>query len=177
LDPQQWLDNFESRVADLQRRSAALAEGLAEASATVSSPDGSVTVRIGANGGLENLELGHRATEHSPARLTALIMETVRRGQRTAAHKVGEAFAPMGANSEAMRMISRFAPPPGDEPGGEPEDPFPVEDAARDRAPEPPEPPAARPQPPQHPRPAVPPSRPASRPPQQEDDDDDVELW
>jgi hypothetical protein len=168
------LDNFESRVADLQHRSAALAEGLAEASATVSSPDGSVTVRIGANGGLENLELGHRATEHSPARLTALIMETVRKGQRMAAHKVSEAFAPMGPDSEAMRLISRFAPPPADEPGGEHEDPFPVEDSAPDQAPEPV---AGRQQPPpQHPRPPAPQARPTSRP-RPAEDDDDVDLW
>ncbi|GDY29211.1 YbaB/EbfC family nucleoid-associated protein [Gandjariella thermophila] len=174
MDPsgETWLQNFESRVADMQRKSAALAEGLAEASATVSSPDGSVTVRIGANGGLENLELGHRATEHSPARLTALIMETVRRGQRMAAHKVSEAFAPMGPNSEAMRLISRFAPPPADEPGGDGEDPFPVEDSAA-------EPPRAdrRQPPPQHPRPPAPPARPTGRQRPAEDDDDDVDLW
>ena len=110
MDAQQWLHDFEARATELRQRSAALAEGLAGASATVSAPDGSVTVTIGAGGGLENLELGRRAAEHSPARLTKVIMETVRRGQREAATKVSEAFAPWGGDSEAMRLISRLAP-------------------------------------------------------------------
>jgi hypothetical protein len=116
VDAQQWLHDFEARATELRQRSAALAEGLAGASATVSAPDGSVTVTIGAGGGLENLELGRRAAEHSPARLTKVIMDTVRRGQREAATKVGEVFAPLGGDSEAMRLISRLVP---DRPGRE----------------------------------------------------------
>lgn len=173
MDPQQWLDNFETKVADLQRKSVELRESLTEASATVSSQDGSVTVRIGPNGGLENLELSHRAAEHSPARLTGLIMETVRRGQRKAADKLAEAFAPMGEDSEAMRLISSLAPP-SDEPGDTGEGPFSAEEDATE-----PEPPRAhRPAPGiTPPAPQKPHARPSRRGDDFDDDDEDVELW
>lgn len=168
MDPQQWLDNFEATIAGLQRKSAELQENLAEASATVSSSDGSVTVRIGPNGGLENLELGRRAAEHSPARLTGLIMETVRKGQRKAADKIAEAFAPMGEDSEAMRLISSLAPP-SDEPDDRAEDLFAVEEDAPE--------PARRPAPGvTSPAPQGPLARPSRRD-DFDDDDDDVELW
>lgn len=171
MDPQQWLDNFEAKVADLQRKSSELQENLAEASATVSSSDSSVTVRIGPNGGLENLELSQRAAEHSPARLTALIMETVRKGQRKAADKLAEAFAPMGDDTEAMQLISSLAPPSeeSDETDG---DSFPGEQEE------------AEPEPPRGPRqaplttPAAPPgvrARPGRW--EDEDDEDEVDPW
>jgi DNA-binding protein YbaB len=171
VDPQQWLGNFEAKVADLQRKSSALQESLAEASATVSSSDGSVTVRIGPNGGLENLELSHRAAEHSPARLTGLIMETVRKGQRKAAGKLADAFAPMGESSEAMRLISSLAPP-SEEPENAEEDLFPVEEATEPESPQAPRPvtgiaPAA---------PQVSRARPGTWE-DEDEEEDEVELW
>lgn len=169
MDPQQWLDNFEAKVADLQRRSTELQENLVGASATVSSSDGSVTVRIGPNGGLENLELGHRAAEHTPARLTSLIMETVRKGQRKAADKLADAFAPMGENSAAMRVINSVAPP-SEEPEDTEADMFPVEEEAPEPEPAPRPAPVGTPASPRNSR-----ARPSRW--DDDDDEDEVELW
>ncbi|MCP2261494.1 YbaB/EbfC DNA-binding family protein [Streptoalloteichus tenebrarius] len=109
-DTQRWLADFEGTLADLRQKSQALEENIAAAATTVSSPDGSVTVTVAPNGGLQQLVLGHRACELGPARLTALIMQTVHKGQRLAAHKVAEAFVPMGAGTEAMGMLTSHLP-------------------------------------------------------------------
>ncbi|MFT7836571.1 YbaB/EbfC family nucleoid-associated protein [Saccharothrix sp. BKS2] len=168
MDPQQWLDNFEAKLADLQRKSADLQDNLANSQATASSPDGSVTVTVGPNGGLVNIQLGHRATDLGPARLTALIMQTAGAAQKQAAQKVLAAFEPLGEGTEALRMVSD-AIPDDDVPAAE----------DRDYAePEPePEPEPARPAPAFHAQQARPPSRPArgSRP--ADDEDDDNQPW
>jgi DNA-binding protein YbaB len=110
LDPQQWLDNFEAKLADLQRKSADLQENVENSQATASSPDGAVTITVGPNGGLLDLRLGHRATELGAARLTALIMQTAKVAQKQAAQKVLAAFEPLGEGTEAMRMVADAIP-------------------------------------------------------------------
>ncbi|SHF80810.1 YbaB/EbfC family nucleoid-associated protein [Streptoalloteichus hindustanus] len=207
METQQWLTDFEATVADLRRKSQELEENIGAAATTVSSPDGSVTVTVAPNGGLQQLALGHRACELGPARLTALIMETVHKGQRMAAHKVAEAFAPLGAGTEAMGMLTSHLPELDEAEERE----LDAQQAAR-AAGAPVSPPAAAPAPPASapvpPSPAAPPVRPAApgpgspqgpgfpqttfegqgggaagraRPhPQtkpQDDDDDDVDLW
>ncbi|WP_447004369.1 YbaB/EbfC family nucleoid-associated protein [Saccharothrix isguenensis] len=165
LDPQQWLDNFEAKLADLQRKSADLQENVENSQATASSPDGAVTITVGPNGGLVDIRLGHRATELGSARLTALIMQTAKVAQKQAALKVMAAFEPLGEGTEAMRMVSD-AIPDDDEP----------QDDARDYVePEPVEP--------ERPVRAAPvpqmqmPSRPVRRTHAGDDEDDENHPW
>ncbi|MEU4741855.1 YbaB/EbfC family nucleoid-associated protein [Actinosynnema sp. NPDC023658] len=171
MDPQQWLDNFEAKLADLQRKSADLQENFESSQATASSPDGAVTITVGPNGGLLNIQLGHRATELGSARLTALIMQTAKVAQKQAAQKVMAAFEPLGEGTEAMRMVSDAIP--DDE----------VEDDRGDYA-EPeyaePEPEPARPaSPPAQPgwQSQTPPSRPAQPRRPVDDEDDENQPW
>ncbi|MEV8437118.1 YbaB/EbfC family nucleoid-associated protein [Actinosynnema sp. NPDC051121] len=170
MDPQQWLDNFEAKLADLQRKSADLQENFQNSQATASSPDGAVTITVGPNGGLLDIRLGHRATELGSARLTALIMQTAKVAQKQAAQQVMAAFEPLGEGTEAMRMVSDAIP--DDE----------VEDDESDYA-EPdyaePEPEPARPPVPQLPTAQAPQARQvparAARP--GDDEDDDNQPW
>lgn len=110
MDPQQWLDNFEAKLADLQRKSTDLQENFQNSQATASSPDGAVTITVGPNGGLLDIRLGHRATELGSARLTALIMQTAKVAQKQAAQQVMAAFEPLGEGTEALRMVSDAIP-------------------------------------------------------------------
>lgn len=177
MDPQQWLDNFEAKLADLQRKSADLQENFENSQATVSSPDGAVTITVGPNGGLLNLQLGHRATELGSARLTALIMQTARIAQKQAAQQVMAAFEPLGEGTEALRMVSDAIP--DDETGDDDRDYAEPEYAAPEAEREPVH--AAAPPPP----PAVPawqaqqqaPSRPARPTRPVDDEDDDNQPW
>ncbi|QFZ23318.1 YbaB/EbfC family nucleoid-associated protein [Saccharothrix syringae] len=166
MDPQQWLDNFEARVADLQRKSADIQEGLAGSQATVASPDGAVTVTVGPNGGLLDIRLGHRATELGASRLTALIMQTARAAQKQAAQQVMAVFEPLGAGTEAMRMISDAIPDD--------------EDAVDERdyaEPEPEPEPAPPPPAPVRPLGGAQPRPPSRGPRPADDEDDDNQPW
>ncbi|MFD0199492.1 MULTISPECIES: YbaB/EbfC family nucleoid-associated protein [Saccharothrix] len=169
MDPQQWLDNFEAKLADLQRKSADLQENVENSQATASSPDGAVTITVGPNGGLLNIQLGHRATELGSTRLTAVIMQTAKVAQKQAAQRVMAAFEPLGEGTEALRMVSDAIPDDEVE-----------EDDERDYAEPEPEPAYVPPTPP----PAAPqsrqmqmPSRPARATRPGDDEDDNNQPW
>ncbi|MEU5691168.1 YbaB/EbfC family nucleoid-associated protein [Actinosynnema sp. NPDC020468] len=169
MDPRQWLDDYESRIADLAQKSAALQENYAAAHAKVTSPDGAVTITVGPNGGLQDIELGHRACDLGPARLTAVIMQTARTAQRQAAAKVVEAFEPIGAGTEAMQFVLDSIPDDEDE-----EVPVAAENEDFGQ----PEPEPERPAPPQRPpyQQQVAP-RPPARPRHAVEDDDENQPW
>ena len=162
---------LERTVREMQAKAGALNEALAEAGATVRSRDGSVTVTLAPNGALTNLELGHRACELGPARLTSAIMTTVREAQRQTARTVAASFAEIDGEGEATDLIRAFLPPdpepeqfaaPEPEPGPPPRRPMP---------PPPPPPPAP-------PRNAGPPPAPHRRPPADDDHgDDEMNPW
>jgi DNA-binding protein YbaB len=111
MDPQQWLQNYQKRIAGVRRASEQLKENLGNAVVTMSSPDEAVTVTIGPNGSLKNLQLSHRAAEHSPQQLGGLIMSTVRRAQRTMAERVIEAVTEFGGGEgDATRLLRNYLP-------------------------------------------------------------------
>ena len=109
-NPYQWIEEYEAKLAGLKQMTEDLQENVAASSATVTSKDGAVTVTVGPNGGLQNLQLGHRAVELGAPRLTALVLETARHAQKKAAQKVVEVFAPLGEGTEAYQMVSDLIP-------------------------------------------------------------------
>jgi DNA-binding protein YbaB len=111
MDPQQWLQNYQQKIAGFKRASEQLKENLGNALVTMSSPDEAVTVTIGPNGSLKNLQLSHRAAEHTPQQLGPLIMTTVRRAQRVMAEKVLEAVSEFGGGeSDATKLLRNYLP-------------------------------------------------------------------
>ncbi len=162
---------LDRQVRDMQAKAAALSEALSAAGATVRTRDGAVTVTLAPNGALTNLELGFRACEMGPARLTAAIMGAVRDAQRQTARSVADSFATINGDSESTDMVRSFLPP----------DPPPAGDfAAPDNAePERTPPPAVTPPPP--PRPAGPPPAagpaPRRRPAGDDTFDDESNPW
>ncbi|GGP69106.1 YbaB/EbfC family nucleoid-associated protein [Saccharothrix coeruleofusca] len=182
VDPDQWMKDMELRVADLKRKSADLAQNLAASTATVTSKDGAVTVTVAPTGAVQNIAVEQRAAGMSPDRLTASIMEALRKGQRQASGMMLEAFAPLGAGTESMNLVTSFLPPMDDE------DDYPVEDddeadeADRERYPAPQAQAQYAPPPQQYAparqyaQPQYPPqARPAA--PRRDDEDDDNQPW
>jgi DNA-binding protein YbaB len=111
MDPQQWLQNYQKRIAGYKRASEQLKENLGGALVTMSSPDEAVTVTIGPNGSLKDLQLSHRAAEHTPQQLGSLIMTTVRRAQRAMAEKVVQAVTEFGGGeNDASKLIRNYLP-------------------------------------------------------------------
>ncbi|MDS0135666.1 MULTISPECIES: YbaB/EbfC family nucleoid-associated protein [unclassified Amycolatopsis] len=150
---------LERQVREMQSKAAALNEALSAAGATVRTRDGSVTVTLAPNGALTNLELGHRACELGPARLTAAIMGAVRDAQRQTARAVADSFATINGDGESTAMVRSFLPP----------DPPPDGDFA---APE-----NAEPTPPPPAVPPSPPSAPRRRPAADDRSDDESNPW
>ncbi|RSD12064.1 YbaB/EbfC family nucleoid-associated protein [Amycolatopsis eburnea] len=154
---------LERQVREMQSKAAALNEAISAAGATVRTRDGAVTVTLAPNGALTNLELGHRACELGPARLTKAIMGAVRDAQRQTARAVADSFATINGDGESTDMVRSFLPP----------DPPPDGDfAAPESAAEP-----ERTPPPAPPRPPAPPSAPRRRPPADDHLDDESNPW
>ncbi|WP_236790110.1 YbaB/EbfC family nucleoid-associated protein [Amycolatopsis sp. GM8] len=116
MSPEEWLANFESRVADVRAKAAEFQENLQAAGATESSKDGSIAVTVAPNGALTDLRL-------PDTKLAQEILRLARKAQRAAAVHVAEAFAPLGADSEAMEMVTGYIPPEEPEPPEEPSAP------------------------------------------------------
>ena len=153
---------LERQVREMQSKAAALNEALSSAGATVRTRDGSVTVTLAPNGALTNLELGHRACELGPARLTAAIMGAVRAAQRQTARAVADSFATINGDGESTEMVRSFLPP----------DPPPDGDFAAPQSTEPTPPAPSAP-----PAPSSPPAAPRRRPVSDERSDDESNPW
>jgi DNA-binding protein YbaB len=161
---------LERQVREMQSKAAALNEALSAAGATARSRDGAVTVTLAPNGALTNLELGHRACELGPARLTAAIMGTVREAQRQTARSVADSFATINGDGESTDMVRSFLPP--DPP---PDGDFAAPESAEpERTPPPAAPPARPPAPPAPPAAGPAPRR---RPPADDHSDDESNPW
>jgi 4-aminobutyrate aminotransferase-like enzyme len=155
MTPEEWLANFETKIADVREKAEEFRVGLEAAGTTVASPDGTIRVGVAPNGSLTDLQLADSAvTGKSGAELAEAILKLARKAQRTAAVNVAAAFAPLGGDSEAMHLVTGYVPPE------EPEEP-PAPEPVRERRlwqheePEPPRPPVRRP----------------PRPPRDDDDD------
>lgn len=102
--PEDWLANFDATIADAQAKAAAFQQDLDHAGATESSPDDSLSVTVAPNGSLTGLRID------AHPELAEEILRLVRKAQRTAAVNVAAAFAPLGADAEAMRMFTAHLP-------------------------------------------------------------------
>jgi DNA-binding protein YbaB len=120
VGPDEWLANFESKIADVREKAAEFQENLEASGATAASADGAIRVAVAPNGSLTELEIADAAMKGSGAKLAADILKLARKAQRDAAVHVAEAFAPLGGDSEAMHMVTGYIPP--EEPA-EPEPP------------------------------------------------------
>jgi DNA-binding protein YbaB len=179
MDTDHWLAQYKDKVNGLKQAAADLEQNIAAATVTVSSPDEAVTVTIGPNGSLRDLKFSNRISEHSPTALAALVLKTVGRGQRAVAEKVVEAFAPVGAGTSAMNLLTSFVPEEDDSAEQPPANAYDelVSDAPQDVPPAPAQqlPPAAPPQP--MPAATARPRRTPQPTPTDDDFDDEERPW
>ncbi|MEU6646048.1 YbaB/EbfC family nucleoid-associated protein [Saccharomonospora sp. NPDC046836] len=162
-DFQHFLDR---QVQEMQQKASALSEAFAESAATVSSRDGSVTVTVAPNGALRNLQLGARACELGPARLTAAIMDTVRLAQKQTARSIADSFSIINGPGESTDLIRSFLPPEDEPDADVDQSKFADEEPEREATPPPPAPPVVPPPTARRPRPA-----------RKDEDDDEERPW
>lgn len=104
-----------ARFDDAHARYARLREGVGELQrdldaleATVRSPDGMVTVVVGARGNLKRLTLHDRAyQEHPPQRLAILITEAVRKAETVVTQAVQERIAELVPEGTGLDRVLR----------------------------------------------------------------------
>ncbi|ANN15509.1 hypothetical protein SD37_07450 [Amycolatopsis orientalis] len=164
---------LEREARKLQEKAGALAAAFTASASTARSADGSVTVKVEANGSLSSIEFGNRACALGPARLSALVMQTVREAQRMTAVRVAESYTEINGDDEAAQLVRTFLPKIEDDEEAVPDHPEQNKWApeAHDEPPQPgrwtpPPPPASPPKPP-----APRTRRPASP------DDDEMSPW
>ncbi|KMS85543.1 YbaB/EbfC family nucleoid-associated protein [Prauserella rugosa] len=162
-DVQHFLDR---QVREMREKASALSDAFAESAVTQSSRDGAVTVTVAPNGALRDLQLGARACELGPARLTAAIMDTVRLAQKQTARNVADSFAVINGAGESTDLVRSFLPPEDEPDEDVDQSKFADEEPARadeDEAGNQASPPPA----------VAPPPPPATRRPRRGDDDED----
>ncbi len=108
MDPDSMLHALTQQAEQLERKARKLQDDLAEASATVSSSDGAVTVTLSPTGALQDISFSDKATNHRPETLGPLVMRTVQSAQRVVsdrvAQSVGEQF------DGAMDFVRQYMP-------------------------------------------------------------------
>lgn len=144
--PEEWLAKFNATIADVKAKTETFQRELEQSGATESTPDGTLSVTVAPNGSLTELRIDDDAWRGSGAELANKILRLARKAQRAAAVHVAEAFAPLGADSEAMHMITGYLPEPEEE-DEEPEQQGYAFEQEVTQAPPPP-PPPTRPDPP-----------------------------
>jgi DNA-binding protein YbaB len=159
VNPERMIADLEARAHDLAQRSEEMQAQIHNASATVRSPDGAVTVTVAPNGALQHIEFSPRAADFSHVQLGQAVMATVKRAQAQAAQQVASIVEPQFGGTEAMDFLTSFIPQ--EEPPPPP--PAPAEDGSVLRE-------ASWATPP--PRPPAPPQRPSAHRRDEADDDD-----
>jgi DNA-binding protein YbaB len=102
--------DLEAKARDLARRAQQVQDGIRAAEATVSSPDGWVTVTVAPNGALRDISFSLPAEGASDAALGAVVMATVRRARAEVAQQVAAVVEPEFGGTAAMEFMTSFEP-------------------------------------------------------------------
>ncbi len=104
--PDEWLADFEKKVADLQQKATEFKTDIEASGATAVSGDEAVTVTVAANGSLTDLRLTDAAMRKSAGELATEILAMTRQARQTAASRVAEAFVPLGGDRDVLQRIA-----------------------------------------------------------------------
>src|SRR6266498_4504557 len=113
-----WLDAWVAGGAAQAARTADLARQVASLTATATSDDESITVTVGSNGQVEELDLDDRVQRMSGRDLSRRILVVMRSAQHRLSEQVAaEVQRTVGADTETGRAVvdafqRRFAEPP-----------------------------------------------------------------
>ncbi|OLR95279.1 YbaB/EbfC family nucleoid-associated protein [Actinokineospora bangkokensis] len=119
--PDEWLADFEAKVADLQQKATDFKNNIEAAGTTERSPDGTVTVTVAPSGALLDLHLTPEAMAKTAEALRDQILTATRTARQRAAQEVATAFTPLGGTSDIVQRI----PTPDEAPQQTPPKPTP----------------------------------------------------
>lgn len=99
MTPDEWLADFQSKVANMQREAASFRRNLESAGERVTSEDGKFSVSVAPNGALLGLRIDDSAVTGTGAELAGRIMELVRAAREGSAQHVVDSFRPVVGNA------------------------------------------------------------------------------
>lgn len=111
MDPDAMLLALKQEADQLESKARKLQDDLVAASATVSSPDGAVTVTLSPTGALQNISFSDKATNHRPDTLGPLVMKTVQTAQRAVSERVAQSVSEQFDGADAMNFVRQYMPP------------------------------------------------------------------
>ncbi|GLW91591.1 YbaB/EbfC family nucleoid-associated protein [Actinokineospora globicatena] len=103
--PDEWLADFEAKVADLQQKATDFKQAVESSATTRTSPDGAISVTVAPNGALTGLALTDVALGGTGKALAEQIMALVVAARQSAADGVAQAFVPIGGAADVVQHI------------------------------------------------------------------------
>jgi DNA-binding protein YbaB len=120
MEPETMLRALRDKARQLETDAARIRDELAASSASVSSPDGAVTVTLSPTGALQDITFGAKAANHKPEALGPLVMRTVEAARQAVATRVaGTVTEPAAA--EYVRSLMPAPAPAKPQPAREPD--------------------------------------------------------
>lgn len=113
MTPDEWLADFQSKVADMQRQAASYKRQVESSGETVTSEDGKLSVTVAPNGVLLDLTIADDATVRG-AEQAGKIMELVRAARERAATNAADSLRPLvGDHADSLDTESVTPSPAG----------------------------------------------------------------
>ncbi len=110
MDPEQWLAQYDDTLKNAAARAEKADKALREVGGSATSPDGEITVRVGANGATTGLVLRPGVRDLEPEQLARVILEVTRQAQRDASAKVVTAMAELLGDGAALDVVKSHQP-------------------------------------------------------------------
>jgi hypothetical protein len=110
MDLEQWLADYDKRLADVTTRAQEAGTRLRRASGTATSPRGEVTARVGVGGALEDLTLTPAARTLESDELARLILDTTRKAQHAVSVQIAGISTECFGDGPALEVITQHLP-------------------------------------------------------------------
>ncbi|MBM7776440.1 DNA-binding protein YbaB [Actinokineospora baliensis] len=115
--PDEWLADFEAKVADLQQKATDFKQAVESSATTLTADEGDISVTVAPNGAMTGLELTDTALRAASGKALAdRIMALVRTARQSAADGVAQAFVPLGGDAEVVQHIAVTEAEPEEKP-------------------------------------------------------------
>ncbi|GAB3429103.1 hypothetical protein GCM10027436_00610 [Actinophytocola sediminis] len=110
MDPEQWLAQYDQRLAEVATRAKDVGARLRQVGGTAVSPRGEVEVRVSASGTLEDLTLTPAARSLESDELARLILDTTGRARRAVSAQVVGISTKYLGEGPALEVIRQQLP-------------------------------------------------------------------
>jgi DNA-binding protein YbaB len=110
MDLEQWLADYDKRIAEVATRAKEAGTRLRQVCGTATSPRGEVTVRVNAGGALEDLTLTPAARTLESDELARLILDTTRKAQHAVSVQTAGISTEYFGDGPALELITQYLP-------------------------------------------------------------------